>query len=56
MYWTCFECGEVFDVPAYRKNRVGSKTPCCPVCNSRDIEEVDEDDDIYDWEYSIEEE
>lgn len=53
MYWTCFECGEAFDIPAYRKDRAGNKTPCCPVCNSRDIEEVDEDDpdDIVDYEY-----
>ena len=53
MYWVCYECGEMFDFPAYRKDKTGSKMPCCPVCNSRDIEEIDEDDpdDIIDYEY-----
>ena len=51
MYYTCEDCGEVFDIPFYRKDRVGNKVPCCPACGGHDIEEVDYDyDDFIEYE------
>ena len=54
MYWTCNDCGETFEAPFYRKNRVGVKIPYCPACGGYDIDEYEEDDgeyeDIVEWE------
>ena len=42
MGWVCEDCGEVFELPYYRKDRVGNKVPCCPACSSREIEEEED--------------
>ena len=58
MYWTCYNCGEVFEIPSYRKDRVGNKVACCPACESVDVEEYDDfdPDDVIDYEIWTEEE
>lgn len=48
MYWTCNDCGEVFETPFYRKSRSGIKIPYCPACGSYDIEEQEEEEIDYD--------
>ena len=62
MHYDCYECGEQFDMPFYKKNKVGMKVACCPFCgNTDDIEEVEDErdreyDDIIEWEDLTDEE
>ena len=57
MYYICNECGEIFETPVYRKNRVGIKELYCPACGSSDdIDEYDDEyDDIVEYEWIDEE-
>ena len=52
MPFKCYKCGETFDEPATRSERIGEfwGTPAymdfniCPYCHSDDVEEISEDE------------
>ena len=46
MHYICYKCGEIFDLPFYKKDRYGRHVPSCPACgDTEDIEEELDDED-----------
>ena len=49
MHYICYDCGEIFDTPLYKKDRYGRHVVACPACGCMDDveEEYDDEDDQY---------